>query len=672
MIKCYHRVTYEEMVAYIAKAPEAKKHVGNNGSKRKKHYKDLICSFDIETTRIGEQTFMYVWAFAAHDRVTTGRTWNDFVLLMNDIDALLEDTGKQVLCFVHNLSYEWQFIRMLYPFREEDVFLMDSRKPLYVRWGNIEIRCSFRLTNMSLDKFTSSMGSLFQKKSGVDFDYTKIRYPDTPLSSKEWLYQIYDVVGLNDAICRKLTLDGDSVYTLPYTSTGYVRRDCKKAMRSFSRMSLARIIPTYEVFLALREAFRGGNVHANRWFAGEIIEAEDDDLGSQDKGSSYPTSCFGLLPMGPWSYTEAPSLSYILSQMDRGRAVLMRIRLFNVRLKDRSWGCPYIPIAKCRNTIEPIIDNGRVLDARMLETTLTDIDLNILLEEYDFEAEFLECWTARYGYLPKELRDVIMFYFKGKTELKGVPGAEYEYAQRKAKLNSIYGMMVTNMLRPKIKYIEDQEVIEAATKEDYDDAMKKSFLSYAWGVWITARSRADLERAIRYAHENGTFLYADTDSVKYKGHLDWSKFNRKYIKEAQKNKTFAYDKSGKIHYLGEWEFDGAYDRFITLGAKKYGSVRKNKLKITIAGVSPKEGAKEMKKIENFKEGFKFTSRSAGLCAKYYDDVPVHVGELNGHRIEWTPYVSLVPVDYTLGITGEYRKLLSDPEWYLEGFDGKSY
>lgn len=670
MIKCYHRTDYETFVRFIKEAPEAKKHKGNNGSMRKKHYKDLICAFDIETSRIEEQTFMYCWAFAAHDRVVTGRTWSDFTMLMNDIDEMLEDSGQQLICFVHNLSYEWQFIRSLYNFQTEDVFLMDSRKPLYVRWGNIEIRCSFRLTNMSLDKFTSSLGSLFHKKSGELFDYSKIRYPDTPLSSREWLYQIYDVVGLVDSIEIKMDLDGDSIYTLPYTSTGYVRRDCKKAMRSFSRTSLKRIIPTYEVFLALREAFRGGNVHANRWFAGEI--QEDEDMASEDKGSSYPTQCFEKLPMGPWSYTAEPTLSYILSQMDRGRAVLMRVRMWDVRLKDRSWGCPYIPIAKCRNLYESVNDNGRVLDAKMLEITITDIDLEILLAEYDFDIEILECWTARYGYLPKELRDVVMYYFKGKTELKGVAGMEYEYAQRKAKLNSIYGMMVTNMLRPKIKYVDGEEVLEPATKEDYEEVCKKAFLSYGWGVWITARSRADLERAIRFAHENGTFLYADTDSVKYKGDLDWSDFNKRYIKTATKNGTYAYDVKGRIHYLGEWEFDGAYDRFITLGAKKYGSVRNGKLKITIAGVNPKEGAKELKKLENFKEGFKFTSKSAGLCAKYFDDVPVHASELNGHRIEWTPYVSLVPVDYTLGITNEYRKLLSDPEWYLDGFDGKCY
>lgn len=671
MIKTYHRVNYDEIIQYIRVAPEAKKHVGNNGSKRKKHYKALIGAFDIETTRIGEETFMYSWAFAVHDQVTTGRTWSDFAMLMNDIDAALGN--QQIIIFVHNLSYEWQFIRALYDFQPEDVFLMDSRKPLYVRWGNIELRCSFRLTNMSLDRFTASMGTVFQKKSGERFDYSKIRYPDTPLTSGEWLYQIYDVIGLIDSIERKMTLDGDSVYTLPYTSTGYVRRDCKIAMRTFSRTSLARIIPTYEVFLALREAFRGGNVHANRWFAGQIIEPDNgEECESEDKGSSYPTQCFELLPMGPWSYTEDPPLDYILSQMRSGRAVLMRVRMWDVQLKERSWGCPYIPVSKCRNLVDPINDNGRVLDARMLEITITDIDLEILLSEYDFEIEILECWTARYGYLPKGLRDTVMYYFTGKTELKGVAGQEYEYSQRKAKLNSIYGMMVTNMLRPKIRYLNGEEVIEPATKEDYDATMKKSFLSYAWGVWITARSRADLERAIRHAHDHGTFLYADTDSVKYKGTIDWKKFNQKYIKAARKNKTFAYDKKGRIHYLGEWEFDGSYDRFITLGAKKYGSVRNGKLKITIAGVRPQEGAKEMKKLENFKEGFRFTSKSAGLCAKYFDDVPVHTEIRDGHRIEWTPYVSLVPVDYTLGLTNEYRKLLSEPEWYLEGFDGKSY
>ena len=53
---------------------------------------------------------------------------------------------------------------------------------------------------------------------------------------------------------------------------------------------------------------------------------------------------------------------------------------------------------------------------------------------------------------------------------------------------------------------------------------RKYFLSYPVGCWITAYSRRHLWEAIEKIDKD--VLYCDTDSIFYKGHYDWSDFNR--------------------------------------------------------------------------------------------------------------------------------------------------
>ena len=92
--------------------------------------------------------------------------------------------------------------------------------------------------------------------------------------------------------------DGDNLYTLPLTSTGYARRDAKAAMRSVSREYIHNQVPSYEIYTLLREAFRGGNTHASRYYSNKII----DNVQSVDISSCYPDSiCNDLFPVSKFS-----------------------------------------------------------------------------------------------------------------------------------------------------------------------------------------------------------------------------------------------------------------------------------------------------------------------------------------------------------------------------------
>ena len=286
----------------------------------------------------------------------------------------------------------------------------------------------------------------------------------------------------------------------------------------------------------------------------------------------------------------------------------MRVAFHNIRLKDPMWGCPYIPKHKCRNLLEHYNDNGRILSASYLEISLTDIDFKIIIDEYDFdEASVLDFYHTRYGKLPKPLRDTVQKYFRDKTELKNVKGSELYYMLAKAKLNSIYGMSVQSPVKQNIKYIDDEFITEYIDEfELLDKNNSKAFLSYAWGVWTTARAREQLEIAIKMVGNN--FVYCDTDSVKFidDGSVDFEPYNEQRIKDSEANGGVAYDPKGFPQYLGLYEYEGTYKEFITMGAKKYAYVDlADRLSITVAGVGKSKGAEELKKrggLESFKIG----------------------------------------------------------------------
>lgn len=84
---------------------------------------------------------------------------------------------------------------------------------------------------MSLDVYLKKFNVLHRKKSGEKFNYNKIRTPSTPLPDDDLEYIYNDVIGLCEAIYTEMKNDGDTLYTIPLTSTGYVRRDIKKALK---------------------------------------------------------------------------------------------------------------------------------------------------------------------------------------------------------------------------------------------------------------------------------------------------------------------------------------------------------------------------------------------------------------------------------------------------------
>lgn len=637
--------------------------------KRKKHskeYLNIICAFDIEASRLPdiEQAVMYIWQFQfGPDDTIIGRTWEDFTYMIDKFTEYLEGVAWLVV-YVHNLSYEFQFLKGIYKFEPEEVFCTDRRKVLKCTMNEcIEFRCSYYLTNMSLDKFLKKYNVENKKLSGDEFDYSKIRYPWTDLTDQELQYCVNDVKGLVQALQKQLLSDGDDLQTVPLTSTGYVRRDVKEAMKQFNHNELHDMLPNAEIYSLLHEAFRGGDTLSNRWNTDEIIK----NVKSKDIISSYPASMLiNKYPMSRF-YMEDPD-DFKKLMRSGTHALLFRIAFININIKDPAEGHLYLSRDKCRNILKGTIVNGRILKADYLETTITDIDFEIINHRYKYDEYIISClYSSRYKKLPIMFRQVIQKYYQVKTELKGVEeGTDqyYYYMKNKEKLNSSYGMTVEDIGKDEIKFIDGEYVmLDEPLEKLIEKNNHKAFLSYAWGVWVTAWSRKRLADGIDVVTKNGTepmnFIYSDTDSIKYVGDVDFTDLNNRIIEEATKSKAYAVDQHGEIRYIGLFE-DEHYpipNRFKTLGAKKYVLEDPDKkLHITIAGVNKRKGGEELNKLENFKEGFIF-NKAGGTESVFNDNVDMHI-DINGHDLHITDNLVIRDSTYTLGITAEYRKILN--------------
>ena len=672
--------------------------------KHKKKPKYLVytfATFDIETTTIDNGTdtpygFMYHWQMDVGGYVVTGRRWEEWVkFMLKLVEIFKTDETRHFVVYIHNEAFEFQFIR---DFLNEymggfTVFAAERRKPIYVTTGNgIQFRCSYKLTNMSLQKAAQNELGVVHCKADGDLDYRVIRTADTPLDDTEFGYCVSDVVSLYELIERRLINERDNLESIPMTSTGYVRRDCRNACRKDEdyREEFLKQEMTESVYTLLMEAGRGGNTHANRYMSGRVWH----DVDSFDVVSSYPSQMFlRKFPVSKFTpYGEIESMTELDGLLSE-YACLFRVIFTGLEVRDNI-GMPYIAISKATAHSKHVtLDNGRVLsvinredrenDRGYLALTLTDIDFQIIKEQYTWDdMSISDFHIATYGYLPEALLSQVMAYFRAKTELKDkIKEAEergdeektanlaYLYTKSKSRLNGISGMCYTNPVHNVISINEDGEWIEEVP--EIADALKKywksrnSFLVYAWGVWITAWARRHLEDLFNDLGQDKV-IYGDTDSGKAVD-VDISKIdalNAKVMALADKRGAYC-DYNGTRYYMGVYEHENKIPiaKFKTLGAKKYVYEDEKGLHVTISGVNKKLGAKELGSIDNFIPAFIF--KDAGGLTLYYNDAEqgIHEITVDGCTMTTASNIGMVDSTYEIGITEEYAELIGYNIYY---------
>lgn len=626
--------------------------------KNKVYYSDFI-TFDIETTNIRrlKQSAMYMWSVCISGRTFYGRTWKDFRLMCMYIN---KHAKAKLVCYIHNFSFELQYLRSILDFGNDNVFLLDARKPLKATYGNIEFRCSYMLTNMSLRLFLDTMKVHHQK---LKYNYSKYRYPWTKLTWLDYRYSGIDVLGLYQALHRYFDMNGDNIVTIPMTNTGFVRRDIKESLKdNVNQQYMAKIQPNIEVLTFLREAFRGGDTHGNRHYYGQLISNRTcgTRVRSHDLKSAYPAVMITeSYPGTPFMQLGHISVATLERKIKNNFAILMRVAIYNVTQKNELDGCPYLSFSKCRNVQNYVLDNGRIVECDYLETTITDVDYRIIRDTYsiaDNDFIIIDSYQSHYKKLPQCIRDNIMKYFKAKETLKH---SDPElYIKSKNRLNAIYGMSVFNPLRTQYEFENNEYVAKCPDfAKIIDDLIRKKFMPYQWGVWVTCWCRYTLHRARKALNDPLDFLYCDTDSIKSMNNNDFEQFNKEQIKKAIDNNAYFIDENGDGHYLGAFEYESEYIQFIQLGAKKYcyRDASDNKLHLTLAGVS-KSGVSELgNNIRNFKAGFIFT-RSAGLTATYNDHVNEYV-MIDGHKLHITSNVYLEKTTYQINLNDDFDTII---------------
>ena len=482
--------------------PRAKRQRRN----KKAELVNVYSAFDIETSTVcgsrsntDAHSFMYVWQFQIEDYLIKGRTWSEWFEMLDALrDGLLvvQDHEKlsnipMLICFIHNAAFEFSFISGLYPFRDDECFFRDVRKPIYFRmFDAFEFRCSYIQTNLSLEALTKQTG-VKMKLSGQKFDYNKVRFPWTELTAFEEEYTTTDVESLVKAMKYRVQRGGDTLLSMPLTSTGYVRRECKASLKD-QYLRIQELKPWkgengVRIYRLLRACFRGGNTHANRYKVGKI----QDDVYSYDIASSYPTQQLTQkFPMKPFKWLDGDtSPQRVFLFIGLGYAVVGEYHFTGLRLKNPKEPIPYISLARCEAQAFEV-DNGRILKAGYLEISLTEIDLQIVLDTYTYDKmEIVQCMVADKDYLPAEYRAVIQDYYNKKTSLKGDDSEEGRYIYMKAKnmLNSVYGMSATDPIHQEIKYNGGDYLrsgYDSMSAEEIEKALKGAAFPYQWGVYL--------------------------------------------------------------------------------------------------------------------------------------------------------------------------------------------
>ena len=406
-------------------------------------YLSEFATFDIETTTYQMSiidnepqynAFMYQWQYCIEDYVFMGKTWEDFMefnsILSHELDLSIDFmdntlSGRAIVTYIHNLSYEFQFMRY---FIGDIISPLITEKycPLLVPTSQgIVYRCSHRLTNKSLDAFTKGMPH-HKLKGDLDYSVTRVPVASDPmngLTNIEMAYCYNDVKGLSEAIRDRLDKDKKyTIATIPLTSTGYVRKDAQISMRKTPR-NRRHFLDTQldaHLYQMCRAAFRGGNTHANAAHVGKVLH----NVKSYDLASSYPAWILTqTYPLGKFEKIENINTEEFIINFNsfvKQFCCLVTIRLYNFEYIG-SCGVPYISRSKTFLRIcdkESIIeDNGRIFSAPFAEMTLTDIDLLLILKYYKYEKiEIVEAYKSHRGKLPNELRRVCYEYYKSKKE----------------------------------------------------------------------------------------------------------------------------------------------------------------------------------------------------------------------------------------------------------------
>lgn len=675
-----------------------KHHKQKKGKLATTYYCNSVLTFDIETTSAwilenGKITgyekgkdaeywnsliplaLPYLWQFSCDGNVYYGREFKEFL-------NVLDDLGKRnkYIIWVHNLSYEFHFLSNILTW--DSVFARSPHKPIKAtskEYPNIEFRCSYFLTRLSLEAWGNQLGV---KKLVGALDYEKIRTPLTELTESELKYGEQDCLVVEAGIKEYIKKYGKQ-RDIPLTQTGTVRLEVKNrtTKNPIYVKRLKKLVPKdAEEYKLLQLIFAGGYTHANRLYSGIVVE---DVIEHYDFASSYPAVMIAeKYPMSAWAYVgkKLPR-----EETFEDYAYILKLRFSQLNSKSFN---TYIQASKVVGK-GMTYDNGRIIKAEELEITVTEQDFITIKNNYTWEElECLGCYKSKKDYLPIEFTEYVLELYANKTELKDVAGMEDLYMQSKQYINSMFGMCVTAIVQADVELYGDEWLVKNLTREvvehrleklrSFNPREKRYFLSYSWGCWITAYARRNLWKCIE-KHDREV-IYCDTDSIFVRGRCDYEWYNNEItekLKTACRITGLDYEKTrpktikGKEKPLGIFTREDDCIEFKTLGAKRYVERREDgKLYLTVSGINKQAVELLEDDIDNFADGFYF-DKDADCVTKristYITDMP-EVTYPDGYKSTYKKGINLRRNGYLLTLTDEYKGLLQLSNFNLGDID----
>ena len=659
-------------------------------SNKQIEYMNCPCVVDIETTSFytenGEKRgVMYAFVLGINGKRIIGRTYDELWKYLNRISEYY-NLGKKrrMIIYVQNLAFEFQWFRK--HLQWEKVFATDERTPLYALTTNgIEFRCSYLLSGYSLETIGKHLTKYKAEKKVGDLDYSKPRHYKTPLTEKEIGYIDYDGIVVMCYIQEEIENNHNNITLLPLTKTGkvrkYVRKTClykgkhdKNRWKFIKYRNLMKQIPIQSLkeYEQLKRAFQGGFTHANSMYVNKTCE----DVYSMDFTSSYPYVMVSeQFPMGKGQLIDIKNKSEFEKNI-KHHCCIFDVTFKNIEPKEL-YEHP-ISTSKCFHLVNYVSDNGRLVSADEISTTMTEQDFIIARNFYHWDKMIIKNFR-RYpkNYLPHDFVSAILKLYADKTTLKDVEDKIVEYMNSKEMLNSCYGMTVTDILRNEIVYGDDLWGTEPVNPEEelkkYNEKPNR-FLCYQWGVWVTSFARRNLFSAIYHLKDD--YRYSDTDSVKFvnmERHEHWFIEYNNHVRKKLERAMYQHDFDmslcepftidGKQKLIGAFDMDGHYKKFKTLGAKRYMILNEKGYSLTVSGVNKKYAIPYLynkyhdKIFDMFTDGLVIPPEYTGKNIHTYIDEET-TGEMIdylGNRAEYHELSSihLEPSGYELSLSKEF-------------------
>ena len=644
----------------------------------------------------------YVWQFGIENKgkfeTYYGRELKEFKTLLDTLNKTLK---YRVICYIHNASYEHNFLLNILDIEQEEHFYTDKREPLYFRYGNIEFRCSYRLTNLSL----AAWGKQTDETQKLKMDYGIIR---TPKSNIENImpYCENDILVMYDGLVKYRNI---YKYTanIPYTQTGQPRREIKKLFhnnKNYHERITKQLPKTSNEYRIQKRCYGGGLTIANANNVGKHYIDKNGrkrikikihyNVTNMDIASAYPKQMvLNKFPSGKFRKTTKK-----LSELDFDKyCYLMCVKLPPCKAVSIKHILPRAKIPVRKNCT---FDNGKLVEIKKDGYAIlycTEVDYQTYKDFYNFkdkDVELVECYETTKAYLDKDFVEYILKLYADKTKLKGLDNSTPEhykdyYDHLKQILNACYGMSCTSLIFNPVDLINGEwkdlyidlteEELEEKENEILEDLQKKSWknlVAFSMGLYVTSYQRANICKSLKWIDDKD-YLYTDTDSDKF---LHGEKYiplfeeeNKRILKQIEEvaaernidiNLFKPKDINGVEHPIGFWEQEETYERACFAGAKRYCFEKHGEFGVTVSGV-PKCVSKHMT-INDFQDGFIFDSEMCEYkknIVTYLDGdnlvgVTLNKGKYDEFKTNEKYGINMYPTGYRMNLEKDYVEYIS--------------